>query len=155
MTTASVIDVGSRQYAVPTALENFRALFNELDKGNLSRLSRVYSERIRFQDPFGSVQGLDELTHYFSGAYANVISCHFAFGDAVVGGNFAALPWVMHLRHRRINRGQEILVDGMSHLQIEAGMVCFHRDYFDAGQLLYENLPLVGGVVRWVKEHAG
>ncbi len=155
MTTASVIEVGTRNPAVPATLDNFRTLFNKLDKGNLNKLCQVYSEDIRFQDPLGTVNGLDELTHYFAGAYANVISCHFEFGNAVVQGEFAAIPWVMHLRHKRIRKGREVQVQGMSHLEIRDGMVSYHRDYFDAGEMLYENLPVVGGVIRWIKDQAG
>lgn len=61
----------------------------------------------------------------------------------------------MHLRHKRIKRGREIMVDGISHLRVRDGKVCFHRDYFDAGQLLYENLPLVGRIIRFIKGYAG
>ena len=155
MSTASAIEVGSKNSAVPATIEHFKALFNELDKGNLNKLQAVYSEGIRFQDPFGRVTGLDELTHYFAGAYKNVISCRFEFEPAVANGASVALPWVMKLRHRRIRGGREISVDGISHLEIEDGRVSFHRDYFDAGQLLYENLPALGRVVRWIKGQAG
>ena len=155
MTTASKIEVGKRNSALPAALGHFRALFNELDKGNLNKLSEVYSEDICFQDPLETVHGLDELTRYFAGAYANVISCRFDFGETIVQGEFAAVPWVMHLRHKRIRKGREVQVRGISHLEIRDGMVCYHRDYFDAGEMLYENLPVVGRVIRWIKDQAG
>lgn len=155
MSTASAIEVGSKNSAVPATIEHFKELFNELDKGNLNKLQGVYSEDIRFQDPFGQVTGLDELTHYFAGAYKNVISCRFEFEPAVANGASVALPWVMKLRHKRIRGGREISVDGISHLEIEDGRVSFHRDYFDAGQLLYENLPALGRIVRWIKGQAG
>lgn len=155
MKTASAIEVGSRDSAVPATLDEFMRLFNELDKGNLNRLPEVYSEDIQFQDPLGSVSGLDQLTQYFAGAYANAISCRFEFSEPVVSGDWAAVPWLMYLRHKRIRRGQEISVDGISRLQIRDGKVCYHRDYFDAGQLLYENLPLVGRIIRLVKGYAG
>lgn len=155
MATASIIEVGSPDSAVPATLDKFRALFNTLDKGNLKSLSGVYSEDIRFQDPLGTVEGLDQLTHYFAGAYANVLSCRFDFGEAMVDGRFVAVPWVMHLRHKRIRKGRELQVSGMSHLEIRHGKVCYHRDYFDAGELLYENLPVVGGIIRRVKGYAG
>lgn len=155
MTTASKIEVGTRNSAVPATLEDFRALFNKLDKGNLDKLADLYSEDIRFQDPLGTVNGLDELTHYFAGAYANVVDCRFEFGEAVVQGETAALPWVMHLRHKRIRKGREVQVQGISHLRIRDGRVYYHRDYFDAGEMLYENLPVIGGVIRWIKDQAG
>lgn len=155
MTTAANIETGTQNPMPPTTLDSFQTLFNELDSGNLNRLAQLYSADIRFQDPLCTVHGLDELTHYFAGAYANVISCHFDFGDAVMQGDFATLPWVMHLRHKRIRKGQEVQVQGISHLQIRDGLVCYHRDYFDAGEMLYENLPVVGGVIRWIKDQAG
>lgn len=155
MNFAPTIEVGHPNSAVPATLQQFKVLFNELDKGNLSKLPTVYSEDIRFQDPLGSVEGLDALTHYFSGSYANVISCHFDFEDAVIQDSFATIPWLMHLCHKRILGGREIQVAGISHLEIQQGKICYHRDYFDAGQLLYENLPVVGGVIRWVKGYAG
>ncbi|GGE73145.1 transcriptional regulator [Streptosporangium jomthongense] len=155
MNSAPAIEVGHRDSPVPAVLEEFRVLFNQLDKGNLGKLPTVYSGDIRFIDPLGSVEGIDALNHYFAGAYANVISCRFEFDDSVVQGRFATIPWLMHLRHKRIRGGREIQVAGISHLEIEAGKICYHRDYFDAGQLLYENLPVIGGVIRWVKGYAG
>ncbi|EMP55444.1 hypothetical protein MSNKSG1_06223 [Marinobacter santoriniensis NKSG1] len=155
MSTASAIEVGSRNSAVPATIEHFQALFNELDKGNLNKLQEVYGEDIVFQDPFGQVSGLDALTRYFAGAYSNVIACRFEFGQAVVQGAAVALPWVMVLRHKRIRGGREIRVDGISHLRIADGRVVFHRDYFDAGQLLYENLPALGRIIRWIRKNAG
>lgn len=153
--TASSVEVGSRDAAVPMVLTHFCELFNELDKGNLRKLQQVYSEDICFQDPFGQVTGLDALTEYFAGAYRNVISCRFRFGEPVIQHGHCAIPWVMELRHKRIRGGQMVAVDGISHLDIRDGRVCYHRDYFDAGQLLYENLPLLGSLIRRIREHAG
>lgn len=70
MTTASVIGISTRDSALPLVLDKFCKLFNELDKGNLTRLGEVYSDDIRFQDPFGEVRGIDELTSYFEGPTA-------------------------------------------------------------------------------------
>lgn len=151
----SPLEVGSRDAAVPMVLDRFCQLFNELDSGNLRKLQEVYSEDIRFQDPFSQVTGLDSLTEYFAGAYRNVISCQFRFGEPVIRHGKCAVPWIMELRHKRLRGGQLVAVDGISHLEIRDGRVCYHRDYFDAGQLLYENLPLLGGLIRRIREHAG
>jgi len=153
--TASSVEVGSRNAAVPMVMDRFCQLFNELDKGNLQRLQEVYSEDIRFQDPFSRVEGLDALTEYFAGAYSNVISCRFRFGEPVVQQGHCTIPWVMELRHKRLRKGDLVQVDGISHLDIRDGRVCYHRDYFDAGQLLYENLPILGSLIRRIREHAG
>lgn len=155
MTTARTIEVSIPNAEISDVVARFRELFNTLDKGNLNRLSSVYAQGIRFKDPLGEANGLDELTRYFEGSYANVIACHFEFSREAVDEGIVALPWVMHLRHKRINGGEEIQVEGISHLQIADGKVSYHRDYFDAGQLLYENLPVLGGIIRKIKEYAG
>lgn len=154
MNTAPAIEVGTRNSSVPGTLERFRNLFNSLDARNLNKLSSVYSEDVQFQDPLSSVSGLDPLTHYFAGAYANVLSCNFEFGEAVINREHVAITWIMRLRHKRIRRGREILVHGMSRLIIHNGKVTYHRDYFDVGQLLYEHLPVIGRFIHWLRKQA-
>lgn len=135
-------------------LEAFKTLFNRLGPAQTDGLDQVYAKDIQFQDPFVTIQGLQELETYFAGAYSNVIDCRFDYGQAVVSGERIALPWVMHLQHRKLRSGQPLLIDGMSHLQLQDQQVVYHRDYFDAGQLLYENVPLLGSAVRWLRRHA-
>ena len=36
----------------------------------------------------------------------------------------------------------------------EQGLVTMHRDYWDAAEELYEKLPLLGGLMRWLKRRA-
>ena len=44
---------------------------------------------------------------------------------------------------------------GASHLVFDAqGLVVLHRDYWDAAEELYEKLPLVGSLMRWLKRRA-
>lgn len=42
-----------------------------------------------------------------------------------------------------------------SHLHWDAeGRTVMHRDYWDAAEELYEKLPLLGGLMRWLKRRA-
>jgi hypothetical protein len=34
------------------------------------------------------------------------------------------------------------------------GRIAMHRDYWDAAEELYEKLPLLGGLMRWLKRRA-
>ncbi|WP_148862914.1 nuclear transport factor 2 family protein [Marinobacter fonticola] len=140
--------------SVEPCLKRFQALFNRMSADQLGELSSVYASNVRFTDPFVSIQGLDELTEYFGGAYANVISCGFTFDEPMGSDIDICLPWTMTLRHRRIRRGSPVTVEGISHLRIVDDRVAFHRDYFDAGQLLYENVPVLGTAVRWLRKYA-
>ncbi|MEX0603436.1 MAG: nuclear transport factor 2 family protein [Marinobacter sp.] len=135
-------------------VERFKTLFNQMSSNDLGSMSEVYHPEVTFTDPFVTVQGVDALEEYFNGAYENVIECYFEFSDPISSGDNVCLPWVMKLRHKRIRRGELIAVDGITRLHLEDGLVKTHRDYFDAGQLLYENLPVLGSAVRWLRKHA-
>jgi len=46
-------------------------------------------------------------------------------------------------------------VRGASHLVLdEQGLVTLHRDYWDVAEELYEKLPVVGALMRWLKKRA-
>ena len=41
---------------------------------------------------------------------------------------------------------------GGSHLRFDAqGRIALHRDYWDAAEELYEKLPVLGALMRWLK----
>lgn len=92
-----------------------------------------------------------QLQAYFAQLYANVSELGFTFHgyDQVQDGS-GYLRWTLHYRHPRLSRGQRIDVAGCSHL-LWHEKVYQHRDYFDAGALLYEHLPLMGPAIGWLK----
>lgn len=132
-------------------LRRFAADFATLDAGNLHRLSALYAEDIRFRDPLHEIHGLPALRDYFAELYANAHEVQFDIhGHDQVGDGEGYLRWTMSYRHPRLRGGALIRVDGCSHL-LWWDKVYQHRDYFDAGALLYEHLPLMGGVIAWLK----
>ncbi|PAV24560.1 limonene-1,2-epoxide hydrolase [Tamilnaduibacter salinus] len=135
-------------------LERFCWLFNSMSSDTKGDLASVYGPDVVFTDPFTTLSGREELATYFEGAYANVIQCRFTFEETIRSGTTACVSWTMHLQHRRIRGGEPIAVDGMSWLTIDNDRIVRHRDYFDAGQLLYENVPVLGAAVRWLRKHA-
>ena len=132
-------------------LRRFATEFAALDAGNLARLGELYSDDVLFRDPLHEVRGLPALQRYFAEMYANVGRLDFDFHgfDQVCDGE-GYLRWTMHFRHPRLRGGAPISVDGCSHL-LWWDKVYQHRDSFDAGAMLYEHLPLMGGVIAWLK----
>lgn len=134
------------------ALERFLDTYQRLNRDNLDLLDAMYSEDVRFSDPAHSLTGLTALRAYFTELYANVEHITFDFADPHSSGNQVYVQWRMRLRHPRLNRGAEVVVPGVSCLHFaDDGRVDDHRDYFDLGLLLYEQLPLLGPLVRAVK----
>jgi hypothetical protein len=135
-------------------LEAFCAFYNKLDNTCTEKLSTVYTDDVSFTDPLHRIQGLEALKGYFDSLYENVTSCRFDFHDTRRQDDTAFVTWTMHLAHPRLAGGRPFRVEGCSRLVFAAdgsGRVAVHRDYFDAGELLYERLPLLGGVVRRLK----
>ncbi|MBV7314508.1 nuclear transport factor 2 family protein [Shewanella sp. NIFS-20-20] len=128
-------------------LEAFLALYQELNKDNLHRLAEVYDQQISFIDPLHSIEGLTQLQHYFAGMYANVESLQFEIASCLTQDNQAAIFWTMHFSHSKLNRGHSIEVKGMTHLRMNDKII-YHRDYFDAGQMLYRHVPLLGSAIK-------
>jgi hypothetical protein len=134
------------------ALERFFHAYQRLNRDNLDLLGEIYSEDIRFSDPAHSLNGLPALREYFAELYANVEHITFDFSSPRVCNDQVFVQWVMRLSHPRLNRGKVFEVPGISCLHFaDDGRVDEHRDYFDLGALLYEQLPLLGTLVRAVK----
>ena len=137
-------------------MEKFLAMYQELNSKNLHLLQDVYSADILFIDPAHEIDGLDKLTEYFSALYQNVTSIDFDFKDIVEQESACYLQWDMSFRHKSLARGKTILVSGTTFLRInDDHKVCFHRDYFDLGEMLYEHLPLFGRLVTTIKGRLG
>ena len=136
-------------------LRRFAHSFATLDKHNLQLLNSLYSEDIAFTDPLHEVHGLPALRRYFAELYSKVSHLQFDFHsfDAVAEGE-GYLRWTMSFHHPRLASGKVIRVPGCSHLMWH-DKVYRHRDYFDAGALLYEHVPVLGRVVSWLKRRMG
>ncbi|MFC7368490.1 MULTISPECIES: nuclear transport factor 2 family protein [Vreelandella] len=134
------------------ALENFCAFFNKLDNTCTEKLYEVYTDDIVFNDPLHHIEGRNALESYFASMYENVEHCQFTYHTRQQQANQAFVTWTMAFVHPRLANGQLISVEGCSALTFaDDGRVSRHRDYFDAGAMLYEHLPLMGRVIRWLK----
>ncbi|WP_439253985.1 nuclear transport factor 2 family protein [Pseudomonas monteilii] len=134
-----------------TYLQQFVERFTSLDGANLDTLEKLYCEDVTFRDPLHHIQGLPALRAYFEQLYANARDIRYSItsADEVRPGQ-GYLRWTLQFYHPRLARGQPITLQGCSCLHWR-DRVHFHQDYFDAGALLYEHLPLMGGAIRWLK----
>lgn len=130
--------------------DQFVSVYNNLAKDNLDDLAKIYHQRICFIDPVHEIHGLDQLTNYFEHMYENLISCDFTVQDSISTDNQAAIYWTMVLRHKKIKGGKEIKLEGHSKLKRHQDKIIYHRDYFDIGAMVYQHLPIVGGLIRFI-----
>ncbi len=130
-------------------LDRFKNNFKDLTKADWSQLGEIYADNIIFKDPVHEIKGLVAVEDYFSNICTDLLECRFEYLDEVISGNTAYLKWVMHFRHPRL--GTDIIdVRGVSHI-LWNDKIEYHEDLYDMGAMLYEKLPILGGVTRWLK----
>lgn len=139
-----------------TALEKFLKTYTELNANNLQLLADIYTEDVRFIDPAHEIRSLVRLTDYFASLYSNISFIQFQFSDHQRVAEQGYVQWQMNFSHPRLKGGRAITVDGASYFRFnDNGKVYFHRDYFDLGAMLYEQLPLLGRIIIAVKKRLG
>ncbi|EGN74964.1 Uncharacterized conserved protein (DUF2358) [Idiomarina sp. A28L] len=135
-------------------VHDLQAMYSEFNKKSIDQADNIYHAEISFRDPILQVNGLAELKSYFNHGVANASSCHFAFDAQVVTESKAFLTWQMRLQHEKLAGGKEIVVPGCTHLEFaeEENTVRHHVDYYDVGAMVYEHVPVLGFLIRKVRE---
>ncbi len=124
--------------------------YSTLRAEDLPRLAELYAPQAFFKDPFNEVHGTQAIERIFEHMFRALAQPRFVVHEAVAQGEQCFLTWDFVFTPRR--GGHEIAVRGASHLRFGAdGRITMHRDYWDAAEELYEKLPLLGTLMRWLK----
>jgi ketosteroid isomerase-like protein len=131
------------------------ALYETLAPADLPTLRGVYADDAQFKDPFNAVQGVPAIARIFGHMFRTLDAPRFSVRDIVADGDALFLTWDFDFRTRGAG-ARAMRIHGASHLRFDAaGRVVLHRDYWDAAEELYEKLPVVGALMRWLKKRAG
>jgi limonene-1,2-epoxide hydrolase len=137
------------------AVDRIVDVFQTLTPASVEALDEVYAPQARFKDPFNDVHGLPEIQRIFRHMFVSLNQPRFIITERIVQGGQCFLTWEFRFTFKNFKQGQEQCILGGSHLVLdEAGRITLHRDYWDAAEELYEKLPLVGGLMRWLKARA-
>lgn len=138
------------------ALARTVAFFENLSPQRLPELETLYSADAFFKDPFNEVKGTAAIRHVFSHMYVALNDPRFEVKTCFGQGNEAFLAWHFIFRFKDTRPQEWQCIRGSSHIRFdEDGRICYHRDYWDAAEELYEKIPLLGGLMRWIKKKAG
>ncbi|MBS7808643.1 nuclear transport factor 2 family protein [Variovorax sp. PCZ-1] len=129
--------------------------FETLQPASVQRMGEFYENDAYFKDPFNEVRGLEDVKRIFSHMYVALHEPHFVVTTTVTQGDQCFIVWDFKFRFKRFDTVTVQTVRGCSHLQLTSdGKIAFHRDYWDAAEELYEKLPYVGALMRWLKKRA-
>lgn len=152
--------------------QQVQELYSSFDQNLVANLSKIYRPDIVFQDPLHRIEGIDNLTRYFEGMLAGLAECQFEFNEVIENHSLnaagvskvssthalriqqAVLFWTMRYRHKKLAGGKLLSISGNSHIKYQE-KIFYHRDYFDAGAMLYEHLPMMGYAIKLIKKRTG
>lgn len=128
--------------------------FEGLQPSDVERLGELYSANARFKDPFNEVRGVAAIQQVFRHMFVALDEPRFVIRDVLCDGDQCFLSWDFLFSMRRWRSGGQCIRGG-THLRLQAdGRISEHRDYWDAAEELYEKLPALGALMRWLKRRA-
>ena len=119
-------------------------------------ISTIYTEDAYFRDPFNEVTGIEKIRHLFADMFVRLDAPTFTITETIEQPHGALLIWDFTFRIKTLKPEMNRRIHGTSHIRFAPdGRVQYHRDYWDAAGELYEQLPLVGTLMRFLKKRAG
>ena len=137
------------------AVNDIVTYFETFTPQSISRVAEFYAPDAYFKDPFNEVRGHKAIEAIYSHMFQALTAPRFIVTSQIVDGSACFLVWDFKFYFKSYNKTTEQTVRGGSHLILDKdGKITSHRDYWDAAEELYEKLPAVGGVMRWLKKRA-
>lgn len=138
------------------ALSRLVDYWQTLTPATVSAIAAIYTTDAHFRDPFNDITGIEKIRHIFADMFVRLDEPKFNIGETIEEPHGALLIWDFTFRIKTLNPQLTRRIHGTSHIRFAAdGRVEYHRDYWDAAGELYEQLPVVGSLMRWLKKRAG
>jgi hypothetical protein len=131
--------------------ERFTTFYGTLGQESLGRIGQLYHDAVTFRDPVAAHEGLAALESYFRRLLSGGSDCRFVIHEQDFGSASAWVRWTMTFCHPRLNRGRLVAVSGVSLLRFTDDRITEQEDFYDLGAMLYEQLPVIGPVVRFLR----
>lgn len=130
--------------------------FENLAPDNLPNIGERYTENTYFRDPFNEFNSCAKLEAVFAEMFHRLKNPRFTVTKIIGDGEECVLIWDFDFCIKSYQPNKPRRIHGSSHIKFSAdGRANYHRDYWDAAGELYEKLPVVGGVMRWLKRRMG
>ena len=139
--------------------------FAHLTQASLGSIGEIYARDAHFKDPFNDVTGIDRIQAIYAHMFENLTDPRFEItltieqADAIVGSDWGDKEHERHVlafvawQFKFEWRGQKFDIPGGTRFVFnQEGLIADHVDYWDVAQGLYERLPLIGAVLRMLRQ---
>lgn len=132
-----------------TLLNDFKAFYQQANSSNLERMDRIYTQDVEFRDPLHTILGILALKSHFKNLSAKSNCVEFQYTDEQCSENSATIGWYMELSHSARAGGKTIKLRGVTQIRF-TDRIYYHEDFYDLGAMLYQQIPVLGAIVRFV-----
>lgn len=129
--------------------DRYLAALEGLRPERLDSLAPLVADDVRFADPFQDVRGWPAYRAVFAHMFAVVADLRFVVSDRAINaaGTIAYARWRLE---GRIG-ARPWVVDGVSEIHMRDGRIATHIDHWDAARGFYEQMPVIGGLLRVIR----
>lgn len=145
---------------IPDGLQRYIEFMTTLAPAAIAASDAVVTDDIHFRDPFNDVRGrapfvrcLEDMLEKLDDLRIDVTHVAALTARQAVADEPARFALYWHFSgHLTQLGGRHWAVTGVAIVTLAAdGRVAEHLDYWDAAGGLYEQLPLIGGLMRWLR----
>lgn len=134
------------------ALDRIVRYFETLTPNALARIGDIYARDAWFRDPLHELRGLAQIERMYARMFDTMDGPRFRIERAMASGGECLVAW--EFRFALKGRAEQSFT-GTSWLKLDENRrIASHRDHWDAGEAIYEHVPVLGAALRFVKRRA-
>lgn len=116
------------------------------------RTTTVYAPRAYLNDTLVAIEGADRIREYFIHTTERSSQLRVEFLDHARVGPDYYVRWRMTVQAEGLNGGEPVVTYGMTQFRFDReGRVLIHKDFWDPATGFYEQLPVLGSVLRAIR----
>ena len=132
--------------------QSIKTFFDSLNREvSLIEFELIYNKKVYFKDPFHEVDDVAGVYQVFQQMYLNLDEPGFKVIEVIGEGSIAYAQWEFSFKFKGQSQLRSFM--GVSRLVFDdQGKIKEHIDFWDAASTIYESLPLIGALLKWVKQ---
>ncbi len=135
------------------AFENLQQYFAGMTASTVrDQTATVYAPEAYLNDTLVGIDGSGSIEAYFGHTIGRARLLKVEFLERAPAGTDWYVRWRMTVAADGLNGGQPVVTYGVTQFRFDRqGRVLIHKDFWDAGSGLYEQLPVLGRLIGWVR----
>lgn len=135
-------------------IRSFIRLYDQLDDGALPELvNATYADPLYFNDTLVTLHDRQALLAYLEQTQDHLGKMEFVALGTLAQKDDLYVRWKMRTRFTVLGEDKDVQTIGFSHLRFnDQGKIILHQDFWDSTQGFYQHIPIIGGLLQWIKK---